>query len=68
VTNEEMALSNNAVSPDTVAELGAENGGGMMATLEMFHHLHCLVGDLGSIMHHAGSNFVLEFTAKMDFR
>ncbi|KAF2653668.1 hypothetical protein K491DRAFT_694509 [Lophiostoma macrostomum CBS 122681] len=42
VTEEEMSRSKNAVSPDTVAELGAENGGGRMATLEMFHQLHCL--------------------------
>jgi len=42
-TEEEMKESGNADFPATVADLGVENGGGAMATLEMFHQLHCLV-------------------------
>jgi len=42
-TEQEMKESGNAEFPATVADLGAENGGGAMATLEMFHQLHCLV-------------------------
>jgi hypothetical protein len=45
-TEEEMSASENAASPNTVTQLGKENGGGAMATLEMFHQLHCLVSDL----------------------
>ncbi|KAI1857177.1 uncharacterized protein JN550_013414 [Neoarthrinium moseri] len=41
-TDQEMKDSGNANFPATVADLGAENGGGAMATLEMFHQLHCL--------------------------
>lgn len=43
VTEQEMRESGNAVSTATIADLGEENGGGPMATLEMFHQLHCLV-------------------------
>ena len=32
---------------NSTVELGEENGGGVMATLEMFHQLHCLVGEPG---------------------
>lgn len=28
---------------NSTVQLGDANGGGMMATLEMFHQLHCLV-------------------------
>lgn len=40
---EELELSRNNFSLETVVELEADNGGGgYMASLEMFHQLHCL--------------------------
>jgi hypothetical protein len=45
-TVDEVSASENAASLNTVTQLGEENGGGAMATLEMFHQLHCLVGNL----------------------
>lgn len=39
---------------NSTVRLGDANGGGMMATLEMFHQLHCLVreGDLSVVLVH----------------
>lgn len=35
---------------NSTVQLGDANGGGMMATLEMFHQLHCLVRMADSIV------------------
>jgi hypothetical protein len=37
---------------NSTVQLGDANGGGIMATLEMFHQLHCLVrkGDLNILL------------------
>jgi hypothetical protein len=44
VSRGEIFRSGNAAALETVVELDEENGGGYMATLEVFHQLHCLVG------------------------
>lgn len=43
VSAEEIRRSGNDFSMGTIVELDAPNGGGYMATLELFHQLHCLV-------------------------
>lgn len=44
---EDIRRANKTSSQDsieTTAEYGRENGGGYMGSLELFHHIHCLVG------------------------
>lgn len=36
---------------NSTVELEPENGGGYMATIEMFHQLHCLVNKAGTELH-----------------
>lgn len=43
VSAEEIHRSGNDLSMETIVELDSANGGGYMATLELFHQLHCLV-------------------------
>ncbi|KAG5994684.1 hypothetical protein E4U43_003193 [Claviceps pusilla] len=42
VSRHEVHRSGNNARLDTAVELDGENGGGYMATIEMFHQLHCL--------------------------
>lgn len=42
VSAQEAARSMNSNELDTVVDLGDDNGGGYMGTLEVFHQLHCL--------------------------
>ncbi|KAG5981163.1 hypothetical protein E4U55_003223 [Claviceps digitariae] len=42
VSKDEVLRSQNGARIDTAIQLDEKNGGGYLATLEMFHQLHCL--------------------------
>jgi hypothetical protein len=44
VSSNDVSRSMNNDRLDTAVRIDAENGGGYMGTIEMFHQLHCLVG------------------------
>ena len=46
VSAADIETSSNAAYSDSIVRLDKENGGGYMATIELFHQLHCLVNTL----------------------
>jgi hypothetical protein len=67
-TVDEVYASENAASLNTVTQLGEKNGGGAMATLEMFHQLHCLVSNLPFFSVSPAAKRVVESAPEVDPR